>query len=138
MEQGKYNLRTRPAPSSGSRPVRIRPGSPVSSEQDSVEGVAPGAGQRTYSDVVASRPASPARKSGDKLVVPPGRRNARADSEANDSVHKEQDTTFIINKVVKRPASVSESTSENENRYEWTTVQCRCARSAEPTPTRRN
>src|SRR6266567_8443076 len=127
MEQGKYNLRTRPAPSSGSRPVRIRPGSPVSSEQGSVEGVAPVADQRTYSDVVASRPASPARKSGDKFVVPPGRRNARANSEANDSVQGEQDTTFIVNKVVKKPASVSESTSENENRYEWTTVQRRRA-----------
>ena len=92
--------------------------------------------QRTYSDVVASRPASPARKSGDSVVMPIGRGNARAEREANELVHGNEDTTFIIKKLVNKPVSASESLSEAENRNEWTTVQRRRARSAEPTPIR--
>ena len=93
---------------------------------------------RTYSDVVASRPGSPARKSGDSVVMPIGRGNTRADRVANESVQGNEDTTFIIKKLVNKPVSASESSSEAENRNEWTTVQRRRrARSAEPTPTRK-
>jgi len=93
--------------------------------------------QRTYSDVVASRPASPARKSGDSVVLPIGRRNTRADRGANELVQGNQ---VVIKKLINKPISASESSSEYEaeNRNEWTTVQRRRARSAEPTPTRRN
>ena len=87
MESGKYNLRTRPAPISASRSVQIRPSSPVFSEQGSVMGAEPREEYpRTYSDVVASRPGSPARKSGDSFVMPVGRGNTRADRVANESV----------------------------------------------------
>jgi len=138
MESGKYNLRTRAVPVTASR--SIRPGSPSSSEQGSVLRVGPEAAfTRSYSDVVASRPTSPAHQSGEHIILPTGRRNTRADREEDHSVHGNRDTTFI-RKLVKKPASASESSSESEveNHNEWTTVQRRRARSAEPTQTRRN
>jgi len=83
-----------------------------------------GAYPRSYSDVVASRPASPARQSGGQNVVPVSR---GAEREANVPVQRNQDTTFDDKRVVNQPASTSESSSEpeGENPNEWTTVQRR-------------
>ena len=98
MEQGKYNLRTRAVPVSASRAVRTRPGSPSSSEEGSAVGDRPeGVCPRSYSNVVASRPASPARQSGGQNVVPVSH---GAEHEANVPVQRTQDTTFDEKGVV--------------------------------------
>lgn len=46
--------------------------------------------------MVASRPVSPARKSGDHIILPTCRRNARADSEEDRSVHGNHMGTRIL------------------------------------------
>ena len=123
MATVKTRLRARPMAAPAPALVSVRPNSPLFSDNGSERpSAAPDAARRSYSDVAASRPPSPA-VGGEKEVVLPPNQMIGQGTRPDDSIRISVVDLNVDNEDKSITSSESSDSDQDKDPREWTTVQ---------------
>jgi hypothetical protein len=104
--------------------VSVRPTSPLSDKgSERRSSFAPDAARRSYSDAVASRPASPVVNSGDEVPLPPLSQNAGKGNNQSEVSRIPTVVTPVVHDEENATLSEPSGSDHDDNPNEWTTVQ---------------
>jgi len=123
MSSVKSRLRVRPGAASAPL-VTVRPTSPLSDKgSERRSSFAPDAARRSYSDVAASRPASPVVNSEDEVPLPPLSQNAGKGNNQSEVNRIPTVVTPVVHDEENATSSEPSGSDYDDNPNEWTTVQ---------------